>query len=187
VKETESVVPGRLRSKIPPLFTMLFEQRIFWTLFGLGLCYLGLYMDVRTVGVRNGYLCFLGPFLVPGAVVLRYKFFPLNPYRTVAGKVSPARKATQEDPDGKRLVELLRSSTAWHFATKRSALLSGILMFTSILVVFLWPARIVWTTSPPQLLIVGFTIAFAGAVGLVNTELVSWALKTWALDEQAGN
>src|SRR5882724_876586 len=46
VKKTEDIVPGRLRGKIPPLFSMLLEQRIFWTLFGLGLCYLGLYSDV---------------------------------------------------------------------------------------------------------------------------------------------
>lgn len=177
----KSPIPSRLRTKVPPAFTMFLEQRLFWELFGLGLCCLGLFvLDVRTVRVRSVYLAFLGPFLVPAMVVARYIFYPLNPYKTVAGKIAPARKALQDDdPDRRRLIEILQSPAAWKFAARRSAQLSGVLILASFLFVLIMPAPIVWMVNPPHLLVVGTIVALIGGMGIVNTELVCWALMRW--------
>ncbi len=174
----KDVLPDRLRRKVPPVFFMCVEQRGFWTLFGLALCFIGLYTDVPRAGARNGYLCFLGPVVVPAMVALRYKLFPLNPYRTVAGRIMPAGIESEEDPDRKRLVDLLRSIEARRFTLLQSMQLSAILVLTSTLVPLFWRAPLVWThTFDP--LVIGSIVCFIGALIFVNTKLVCWALKKW--------
>jgi hypothetical protein len=187
----KSVLPTELKGKFPRRELMLVQGRVFWELFGLGLCLAG----PSLTGLRGGivwarhsplyvWTCFaaVGAVLGPMASVLVLLWFPIQPYRD--SLYFPARRslpADKRDPIAKRVADLFASAAARRFTMQAGLKLSAILLLTMTIITALrWEALANSLGEyPSKQLAPSYILCAIGAFGILKVEILNWAFKNW--------
>jgi hypothetical protein len=154
---------------------------MFWCLFGFAGCFVGLYGRLVGEYQRNGYLFFLGPTIFPAVSLLLRLATPWNPFR-VTGSRMFGSGAGEDDPDSKRLVQLLNSRTAQGFLVQTTVKLSLTLLLFMAVIAALQREPLFWSFASSWL-IMAIPVSIIGASIVLHTELAKWAVSEWVKQE----
>ena len=174
------LLPNELRRKVPPALYSGVQLKTFWTLFGFGVCLLGIYGNLVWPPGRNGWQYLLCPVVCPMTVACLFMLFPFlfNPYRSRFAKLSGMKDKDKRDPDARRLVELLESAAARRFLLRSALKLSVVLLATTVVGVAVYRPGLTWSIRLHQL---GpcFAGVPLGSLLILQFELLAWAFKNW--------
>jgi hypothetical protein len=187
----QDILPAELKGKVPPLIRMLVQGRVFWDLFGFGLCLAGpslTGLHGGIIGLRHSslyvWICFaaVGAVLGPLASVLVLLWFPIQPYRdSWQAQVAGMKNKDKHDPEAKRLVELFASTVARRFTVQAGLKLSAILMTTmTIISAFRWERLATWLGEyPSKQLVPAYILCVIGSFAILKVETLAWAFRNW--------
>ena len=176
--------PTELWGKVPPLTSMLVDGRIFWELFGFGLCLLGGFAGLRDSDTYV-WACFSAAVLGPLIAASVFLFFPIQPYRSWQAQASGMQNKDRRDPEAHRVVELFASPEVRRFTLKTALKLALILLpVTAVVAAFLWgrPSRSLHrpiTINNNPFLPVYFLYVLGSFITL-KVEILAWAFRNWA-------
>jgi hypothetical protein len=177
-------LPTELWGKVPPLTAMLVDGRIFWELFGFGLCVLGALEGLRE-SHTYAWACFSGAALGPIVAAWVLLCFPIQPYRSWQAQAGGMQHKDSRDPEAKRVVELFATPAVRRFTIQTALKLAFVLLpVTAVVAAFLWgwPSRSLHrpiTVNNNLFLPVYFMYA-VGSFIILKVEILAWAFRNWA-------
>ena len=185
----EDTIPRELRAKAPPLLLMFVKQRVYWTIFGLGLAVFLLYGPISGPNApdHNGLRYLLAPWICPWGAAIYYMFVPFNPYSS--GSVSRFAGMidyNKRDSDANRLVEVFRSPATRHALIRVTLRISVILFLIMMLITIIIRHSLTWSFSSYWLGegLLGGTVGASIAVG---SEYVNSGVRFWAAHYRGTN
>jgi hypothetical protein len=176
-------LPTELWGKVPPLTAVLVDGRVFWELFGFGLCLLGVLEGLRE-SHTYAWACFSGAVLGPIIAAWVLLFFPIQPYRSWQAQASGMQNKDTHDPLAKRVVELFETPAVRRFTIQTAARLAFILLFsTAVVAAFLWgwPSRSLHRpiTINNNLFLPVYFLYTVGSFIILKVEILAWAFTNW--------
>jgi hypothetical protein len=175
--------PTELRGNVPPLTAMLVDGRIFWELFGFGLCSLGGFAGLRDSHTYV-WVCFSAAVLGPLIAASVFLFFPIQPYRSWQAQASGMQNKDRRDPEAQRVVELFASPAVRRFTLQTALKLALILLpVTAVVSAFLWgrPSRSLHSpiTINNNLFLPVYFLYAVGSFAILKVEILAWAFRNW--------
>jgi hypothetical protein len=175
-----------LKRKVPPFLFTYFENRVFWTLFGIASGVFFLYGPIPArIADHNGYRYLFGPIVCMLPPILFYILKPFNPYRGALARYSGMVDMDRRAPEAKRLVETFRSPAARRFILLTSVKISAIWLSIMAVITAACANSLNWSFRSPWLGqgLIGGCIASLVALG---SEYIAWGVRTW-MREVAGD
>ena len=181
----KTLLPAELIGKFPPYARDMVDARIFWDLFGLGLCSFFVIAASLRAPVETrlvDWLSYVGIVLGPLTASLIVILLPINPYRdSWRARAAAMQNLDKRDPTARRLVEILASASARRFSFQMGLRLSLTLLVATAVTrtAFRLLGLHAHELHPRDLFITGYIFCSLMSFIMFKFEMMAWAFKNW--------
>ncbi|MGA8073844.1 MAG: hypothetical protein WB995_10230 [Candidatus Acidiferrales bacterium] len=181
----KTLLPAQLKGKFPPEAQDMVDARIFWDVFGIGLCLFFVIAASLRAPVETrliDWLSYVGIVLGPLTASLVIILLPIQPYRdSWRARAADMQNLDKRDPTARRLVEILASTSARHFSLVMGLRLSLTLLVVTVAMrtAFRLLGLHAHEMRPRDLFIMGYIFCSLMSFIMFKFEMMAWAFKNW--------